>query len=216
MLLGRKPEAVAGPGAARRRRAGGRGQALRRRRPDRPLQPADRRCLGRAPATSSSPMASATRASPSSTRTACSSSPGARRAPSRASSAPPARSRSTRTATSTSPIGGNKRIQVFDNDGNVQDGRSPTSATPQALCITPGPNQVLYSSNSNPPNDIDTGGEIYKMQARRHGHRQVRPRRASCPRSSTPSTPSTAATITRSMSARSAICGCRSSRCTEP
>ena len=33
-----------------------------------------------------------------------------------------------------------------------------------ALCITPGPNQVLYSSNSNPPEDIDVAGEIYKMK----------------------------------------------------
>ena len=33
----------------------------------------------------------------------------------------------------------------------LQDASSPTSATPQALCMTPGPNQVLYVSNSNPP-----------------------------------------------------------------
>ena len=33
-----------------------------------------------------------------------------------------------------------------------------------ALCITPGANQILYSSNSNPPDDIDAGGEIYKMK----------------------------------------------------
>ncbi len=38
------------------------------------------------------------------------------------------------------------------------------SASPQALCITPGPNQFLYSSNSNPPNDIDVAGEIYKLK----------------------------------------------------
>ncbi len=34
---------------------------------------------------------------------------------------------------------------------------------PQAICLTPGANPVLYVSNSNPPNDIDTAGEIYKM-----------------------------------------------------
>ncbi len=34
---------------------------------------------------------------------------------------------------------------------------------PAALCLTPGPRQVLYSSNSNPPEDIDTGGEIFKL-----------------------------------------------------
>ena len=34
----------------------------------------------------------------------------------------------------------------------------------QAICITPGANQVIYVSNSNPPNDLDTAGEIYKMR----------------------------------------------------
>jgi len=59
--------------------------------------------------------------------------------------------------------GGNKRIEVFDGDGNFKT-QFTNVGTPQALCITPGPNQVLYSSNSNPPNDIDTAGEIYKMR----------------------------------------------------
>ena len=58
---------------------------------------------------------------------------------------------------------GNKRIQVFDNDGNFKS-QITDVGSPQALCITPGPNQVLYSSNSNPPNDIDTAGEIYKLK----------------------------------------------------
>jgi hypothetical protein len=30
--------------------------------------------------------------------------------------------------------------------------------------MTSGPHQYLYSSNSNPPDDIDTGGEIYKLE----------------------------------------------------
>ena len=30
--------------------------------------------------------------------------------------------------------------------------------------MTKGANQVLYVSNSNPPNDIDRDGEIYKMR----------------------------------------------------
>ena len=59
--------------------------------------------------------------------------------------------------------GGNKRIQVFDSDGNFKTAIHQCR-NPQALCITPGPNQFLYSSNSNPPNDIDSGGEIYKMR----------------------------------------------------
>ena len=59
--------------------------------------------------------------------------------------------------------GGNKRIQVFDNNGIFKTAFR-TSATPQAICITKGANPVLYVSNSNPPNDIDSDGEIYKMQ----------------------------------------------------
>jgi hypothetical protein len=57
---------------------------------------------------------------------------------------------------------GNKRIQVFDGDGNFKT-QITGVGSPAALCITPGPRQVLYSSNSNPPEDIDTGGEIYKL-----------------------------------------------------
>jgi hypothetical protein len=34
----------------------------------------------------------------------------------------------------------------------------------QALCMTKGASQALYVSNSNPPNDIDRDGEIYKMR----------------------------------------------------
>jgi 6-bladed beta-propeller protein len=59
--------------------------------------------------------------------------------------------------------GGNKRIQVFDDNGTFKT-QFPNMGNAQALCITPGPNQVLYSSNSNPPNDIDNAGEIYKMR----------------------------------------------------
>jgi hypothetical protein len=58
---------------------------------------------------------------------------------------------------------GNKRIQVFDSNGTFKTQITNVGA-PQALCITPGPNQVLYSSNSNPPNDIDVAGEIYKLK----------------------------------------------------
>jgi DNA-binding beta-propeller fold protein YncE len=58
---------------------------------------------------------------------------------------------------------GNKRIQVFDSEGNFKSQFANVGA-PQAICITPGPNQFLYASNSNPPNDIDVGGEIYKMR----------------------------------------------------
>ncbi len=59
--------------------------------------------------------------------------------------------------------GGNKRVQVFDNDGNFKTAFNDLG-NPQALCLTKGPNPVLYVSNSNPPNDIDRDGEIYKMR----------------------------------------------------
>jgi DNA-binding beta-propeller fold protein YncE len=58
---------------------------------------------------------------------------------------------------------GNKRIQVFDGNGAFKT-QIAGVGSPQALCITPGPNQVLYASNSNPPNDIDVAGEIYKLK----------------------------------------------------
>ena len=57
---------------------------------------------------------------------------------------------------------GNKRIQVFDGDGNFKSQITGIGA-PAAICISPGPRQVLYSSNSNPPEDIDANGEIYKL-----------------------------------------------------
>ena len=59
--------------------------------------------------------------------------------------------------------GGNKRVQVFDNDGNFKTAIDNVGNA-QAICMTKGPNQVLYVSNSNPPNDIDRDGEIYKMR----------------------------------------------------
>lgn len=49
----------------------------------------------------------------------------------------------------------NNRIQVFDNDGNFLKQWTNIGA-PWAICITPGPKQVLYTSDSNP-------GRIYKM-----------------------------------------------------
>jgi DNA-binding beta-propeller fold protein YncE len=57
---------------------------------------------------------------------------------------------------------GNRRIQVFDGDGNFK-AQFLNVGTPSAICITPGPRQFLYSSNSNPPNDLDVDGEIYKL-----------------------------------------------------
>ena len=59
--------------------------------------------------------------------------------------------------------GGNQRIQVFDNNGTFKT-EIKNVGNAQAICITPGGNQVMYVSNSNPPNDLDTAGEIYKMR----------------------------------------------------
>jgi len=55
----------------------------------------------------------------------------------------------------------NKRIQVFDTDGNFKT-QYTNAGAPYAICITPGPRQFLYTSNSNPSTGMDNG-EIYKM-----------------------------------------------------
>ena len=57
---------------------------------------------------------------------------------------------------------GNRRIQVFDGDGNFKT-RFLNVGTPRAICITQGPRQVMYVSNSNPPEDIDYDGNIFKV-----------------------------------------------------
>lgn len=49
----------------------------------------------------------------------------------------------------------NKRIQIFDPDGNFVKEWTNVGA-PWALCITPGPNQIIYSSDSVP-------GRVYKL-----------------------------------------------------
>jgi len=57
---------------------------------------------------------------------------------------------------------GNKRIQVFDNNGAFKTQFSNLGA-PWAICISPGQRQYLYSSNSNDPRSMDDG-EIYRME----------------------------------------------------
>jgi hypothetical protein len=57
---------------------------------------------------------------------------------------------------------GNSRIQVFDNNGNFKTQFLHVGA-PWAICITPGPHQYLYTSNSNGTGNFDNG-EIYKME----------------------------------------------------
>jgi NHL repeat-containing protein len=57
---------------------------------------------------------------------------------------------------------GNKRIQVFDGDGNPKT-QITNVGTPYAMCMTSGPHQYLYTSNSNDPETLDNG-EIYKLE----------------------------------------------------
>jgi len=62
---------------------------------------------------------------------------------------------------------GNQRIQVLNNDLTLKTIYDNVGA-PWAVCITPGPHQYLYSSNSNPDNNnsiqATVTGEIYKME----------------------------------------------------
>jgi hypothetical protein len=57
----------------------------------------------------------------------------------------------------------NKRLSVFDNDGNYKTGYINVGS-PWAVCITPGQHQYLYSSNSTGTTDMENNGEIYKME----------------------------------------------------
>jgi len=57
----------------------------------------------------------------------------------------------------------NNRVQVLDNNLNYL--RSITGVgAPWAVCISPGATQHLYVSNSNPMDNLDVAGEIYKLQ----------------------------------------------------
>ena len=61
----------------------------------------------------------------------------------------------------------NTRVQVFDNDLNVK-AIYDNVGSPWAVCISPGPHQYLFVSNSIPDNGLaqyrDITGEIYKME----------------------------------------------------
>ena len=82
---------------------------------------------------------------------------------------------------------------MFDGDGNLK-GRFLNVGTPRAICITPGPQQVMYVSNSNPPEDIDVDGEIYKVDLTGKLLGQASDEQAGSRRSSAASTSLTAAT----------------------
>jgi 6-bladed beta-propeller len=57
---------------------------------------------------------------------------------------------------------GNRRIQVFDGEGTFKSQIS-NIGTPQAICVSGGATQYLYTSNSNDAESLDHG-EIYKVQ----------------------------------------------------
>jgi DNA-binding beta-propeller fold protein YncE len=56
---------------------------------------------------------------------------------------------------------GNNRIQVLDVDMNFKS-EIKNIGSPQAICISGGQSQFLFSSNSNDPESMDNG-EIYKI-----------------------------------------------------
>lgn len=58
---------------------------------------------------------------------------------------------------------GNRRIQVMDTEGNFMREITGVGA-PAAICITPGSSQLLYVSNSNPPDQPFDDGEIYEVR----------------------------------------------------
>jgi hypothetical protein len=62
---------------------------------------------------------------------------------------------------------GNRRIQVFSSDLVLRNIYDHVGA-PWTVCVTPGPHQYLYSSNSNPDNNDSrvaaVSGEVYKME----------------------------------------------------
>ncbi|HLH38851.1 MAG TPA: peptidyl-alpha-hydroxyglycine alpha-amidating lyase family protein [Bryobacteraceae bacterium] len=61
----------------------------------------------------------------------------------------------------------NNRVAVFDNDLNPK-AQYTNVGTSWTVCVSPGPHQYLFSSNSNPngnpPGSWENTGEIYKME----------------------------------------------------
>jgi hypothetical protein len=62
---------------------------------------------------------------------------------------------------------GNARVQVLDNDLNFK-AQYDTVGNPWAVCVSPGPHQYLFSSNSWPDSadsrNASFTGEVYKME----------------------------------------------------
>ncbi len=105
---------------------------------------------------------------------------------------------------------GNKRIQVFDGDGAFKS-QIANVGTPQAICVSGGSTQYLYSSNSNEPESMDHG-EIYKLRLNGDIVGKFGQARARCRATSASSTQSTAGPRTISSSERSGTGERRGSR----
>ena len=73
-----------------------------------------------------------------------------------------------------------QRIVVFDNDLNYKTTYDHVGA-PWSLCITPGPHQYLYTSNSNPDSQ-DTRAAQGQRPDLQDGAGRHRPRQVRCPR----------------------------------
>jgi hypothetical protein len=58
----------------------------------------------------------------------------------------------------------NHRVQVLSNDLKSVVRTINGVGDPWAVCISPGAHPYLYVSNSNPMDDLDKGGEIYKLE----------------------------------------------------
>ena len=59
---------------------------------------------------------------------------------------------------------GNQRILVVNSTNGQLIREIRGVGSPMAICISPPPNQFLYVSNSNPPDNLEVGGEIYKVR----------------------------------------------------
>ena len=57
----------------------------------------------------------------------------------------------------------NHRVQVLSNDLHSVVRTITGVGDPAAVCISGGARPYLYVSNSNPMNDLDKGGEIYRL-----------------------------------------------------
>ena len=58
----------------------------------------------------------------------------------------------------------NHRVLVLNNDMSTVVRTITGVGDPSAVCISPGAHPYLYVSNSNPVNDLDKGGEIYRVE----------------------------------------------------